>query len=153
AGTRFGGDTFVGENGASNFYAFVGNNGAAGPTNNFTGGGSFGWDTAIFPDARSNYSIGAQQADGSITVTNIDPQHKHAGSLTLKGVQPIAGVNVPSVQALAFAPTKSLQLNGGLLEATGDTLYLVGPTYASGLSPPASVNTTVKIEDSARLEI
>ena len=151
AGTCFGGDLFVGENLASNFYYYVGNNGAAGPTNSFTGG-TFDWNTAIFPDSRLNYTISLPQADGSVIVTNIDPQHAHAGSLTLQGVSPVAGVNVPSVQVLAFGPSKDPAMLNGVLEASAGTLYLVASTYSIGSNPPTSLSNTVLIDSGATLE-
>jgi hypothetical protein len=130
AGTHFN-DTFIGENNNSNEYYFIGQNSAVGPapTDTFTGG-QYGSNIAIFPDAISNYTISSVQADGSVTVTNTgDPLH--AGSLKLTGIQWSPGVNVPSVQALAFGPSKDPQQNGGggALEASAGTLYITGPLY------------------------
>jgi hypothetical protein len=129
AGTHFN-DTFIGGNNGGNEYYFIGQNSAVGPapTDTFTGG-QFANNVAIFPDAISNYTF-TWGPTGSLTVTNTgDPLH--AGSLTLTGMQsPFSqsGVYVPSVQALAFGPTKDPRQNG-MLEASAGTLYITGPLY------------------------
>jgi hypothetical protein len=154
AGTHFN-DTVVGENSVSNFYYYVGQDtGGVGPADHFTGGAN-GWNTAIFPDAISNYTISAQQADGSITITNIDPQHVHAGSLTIVGVEPVAGsgITVPTVQALAFGPSKDPQFYDGWLEASAGTLYLVAPSYNIGFNNTAPLPRFALIDGGATLEV
>jgi hypothetical protein len=123
AGTAFNGDTVVGENYVNNEYYFIGRNAPTGPvpSDSFTGG-QYSNNVAIFPDAISNYTISSVQPDGSVTVTNTgDPLH--AGILKLTGNQ----FNVPSVQALAFGPSKDpLSLKNGVLEASVGTLYITG---------------------------
>ncbi len=129
AGTQFN-DIVVGENNVNNFYYYIGQNttSSPGPTDSFTGGDN-GFNVAIFPDAISNYTISPMQADGSITVTNTGDS-QHAGSLTLMGAQPSPGFYVPSVQALAFGPSKDPLQNNGVLEASAGTLYIIGSLYA-----------------------
>ena len=128
AGTQFN-DTVVGENGVTNEYYFVGQSSAAGPapSDTFTGGGQGGLDVAIFPDAKLNYNISGPQADGSIIVTTKPSDPLHLGSLTITGVQTSPGVFGPSVQVLAFGPTKDVGQNNGAVEASAGTLYLTVP--------------------------
>ena len=112
AGTHYN-DTFTGENDVNNLYYYVGQDhvGPSPPSDIFNGG-SNGWNVAIFPDARANYTI--QQAGSSILITNVnDPAY--AGNLTVNG----------NVQALAFNPAHDpLPHNDGSVEATGDTLVI-----------------------------
>ncbi|MFI5091309.1 MAG: beta strand repeat-containing protein, partial [Terriglobales bacterium] len=132
AGTHFN-DTFIGENNGSNEYYFIGQNSAVGPapTDTFTGG-QFASNVAIFSDPISDFTFtpgpSSGPGAGSLTVTNIGDS-LHAGSLTLTGIQYSPGVYVPSVQALAFGPSKDPQPNGGggALEASAGTLYITGP--------------------------
>ena len=120
AGTQFN-DTVIGENNVNNTYYFVGQNatgqGASdtGPSDIFHGG-TGGWNEAIFPDTIANYTI-VGTISGN-TITNIDPQQHHAGTLTVD----------QNVQALAFAPTHDpLPGADGSVEASGDTLLIFNP--------------------------
>jgi T5SS/PEP-CTERM-associated repeat protein len=90
AGTQFN-DNVVGGNGFNNTYYYVGRNTTGqGPSDTFTGSTVNSWNTAIFADARSNYTIST--VGGVTTITNVgDPAH--AGTLT-----------TTNVQELAFAP-------------------------------------------------
>jgi hypothetical protein len=120
AGTQFS-DVVTGENGVHNTYYYVGLNaqglGASntGPSDIFHGGtGQNAWNTVIFVDSRDNYDL----TNGGTTITNVDPQQAHAGTLTVDG----------NVQVLAFAPTQDPAPNpDGSVEATGDTLVLLSP--------------------------
>jgi VCBS repeat-containing protein len=117
AGTKFN-DTFVGENGVNNTYAYVGNaTTGTGPADSFTGG-SGGWNVAIMPDAESNYSISA--LGGTTTLTNTGDA-LHAGSLALT-----------NVQAIAYNPATDPSGNPGSLTATGDRLEILGPLPNGG---------------------
>jgi hypothetical protein len=117
AGTHFTGDTVFGENNVNNFYYFVGQNiNGNGPTDSFTGGLN-GWNAAVFPDARSNYSI---TTNGStISVANTTGDAAHRGTL-----------NVTGVQALSFGSTNEPAPNAdGSIEAKDGTLVLLDPAY------------------------
>ena len=117
AGTRFN-DVVQGSNtnNIDNTYYYVGaNTTGVGPTDFFHGGtGAGSWNTAILPDGRANYSVVSSIAT---VITNTDPQHAHAGTLT-----------VDHVQALVFNPTHDpVPASDGSLQATGDTLLLLSP--------------------------
>jgi fibronectin-binding autotransporter adhesin len=117
AGTHFN-DTFTGENNDTNFYYFVGQDTlTSAPTDHFNGGtGANAWNEAVFADARANYTIST--TGGVTTVTNIDPQHAHAGTVIVD----------QNVQALAFNPTQDpTPHSDGSVEATGDTLLVLSP--------------------------
>jgi hypothetical protein len=127
AGTHYS-DTFIGENNVANEYYFVGQNAAVGPapSDTFTVGQNSA-DAVIFPDAISNYTISAVQADGSITVTNFGDS-LHTGSIKIKGVQTSSGVYFPGELVLEFGPSKDLESgSGGVLEASAGTLYVASP--------------------------
>jgi hypothetical protein len=115
AGTQFN-NVFKGENGVNNNYYFVGSAVSGAAADVFDGGTSTStaasWNTAIFPDARANYSI--QTTNGTTTISNTgDPQH--AGSLTVDS----------NVQALEFAPTRDPEPTSAGLEVSGDRLVLL----------------------------
>ena len=125
AGTQFS-DTVFGGNNVNNTYYYVGQDtttfGGSGPTDSFTGGsgtnGGTSWNVAIVPDAPSNYSINT--TDGVTTLVNTgDPAH--AGMLVLT-----------NVQAVAFDPTVDPSGNSGMLTATGDGLFILGPLPNGG---------------------
>src|SRR5262249_45179583 len=99
-----------------NTYYYVGQNTAvSAPSDVFHGGINGAWNTAILPDARENYAVATNA--GTTTVTNIDPLHLHAGTLS-----------VDNVQVLAFDPDHDpLPHADGSLEATGDTLLVLSP--------------------------
>jgi len=114
AGTSFDGDSVIGENGnVNNTYYFVG--GPTAPHDSFEGGLGSGWNTAIFPDPKANYSIHIN-ADNTDIANVGDPAH--GGTLTMDG----------AVQALAFAPTldPTPGNNGGVAHASGDELLIQG---------------------------
>jgi hypothetical protein len=117
AGTHFS-DTVTGANNDTNFYYFVGQDTAtSAPTDHFNGGtGASAWNEAVFADARADYTIST--AGSVTTLTNIDPQHAHAGTLIVD----------QNVQALAFNPTRDPAPNpDGSIEASGDTLLVLSP--------------------------
>ena len=62
--------------------------------------------------------------DGSLTITNTGSAH--AGKLQITGAT-IAGVNVPSVQVLAFGPSRDPLEIQNTIEATAGTIYVTGP--------------------------
>ena len=140
AGTQFN-DTVIGENNVNNTYYFVGQNatgqGASdtGPSDIFHGG-TGGWNEAIFPDTIANYNI-VGTISGN-TITNIDPQQHHAGTLTVD----------QNVQALAFAPTHDpLPGADGSVEASGDTLLIFNP-FAKAASIDAGATLEFGAADS-----
>ena len=93
AGTHFN-NSVTGGNNVNNYYYFVGQDTlTSAPTDHFNGGTGTAWNEAIFADSRSNYNVST--TNGVTTVTNIDPQHAHAGQLIVD----------QNVQALAFNPT------------------------------------------------
>ena len=106
AGTQFN-DSVVGENSVNNFYYYIGRTTTVGPgpTDTFTGGNN-GFNVAILPDAKSNYTFATNGATTTLTAIAGDTQHQ--GSLS-----------VNNVQLLAFAPTHEPSLNNGVLEAYG----------------------------------
>ena len=128
AGTHYS-DTFTGENNVNNLYYYVGLNGTASlPSDTFHGGNS-GWNVAVFPDSRANYTV--QQQAGGFLIQNVGDS-AHAGSLTVDS----------NVQALAFGPTHDpLPHNDGSLEATGDTLVIL-----QSLSNAASIDAGATLE-------
>ena len=131
AGTHFNGDSFTGEgHGVNNTYYFVGADTAgSGPADTFNGFDDSSWNTAIFPDARSNYTIGS---NGNHTVIG-DPAH--AGSLTIDN----------HVQALEFAPIVDpvpTVANNGDVVASGDGMLILG-----------TLNKGAQIQGTATLEL
>jgi len=129
AGTQFN-DVVQGLNNVDNTYYYVGSHTAGTPPSDvFHGGtGASSWNTVIFADGRADYTV---TTGASTIITNIDPQHAHAGTLT-----------VDHVQALVFNPTVDpVPQSNGSLEASGDTLLL---------SPFAS---TVTLDSNATLEL
>ena len=129
AGTHFN-DTFIGEPNSGNEYYFVGQDLAVGtpPSDTFTGG-QYASNVAIFSDPISDFTFSSDPLTGSLTVTNTGDT-LHAGSLTLTGMQLSPGVYGPSVQALAFGPSRDPQQNGdGTLEASAGVLYIIAPLY------------------------
>jgi T5SS/PEP-CTERM-associated repeat protein len=160
AGTQFN-DNVVGVNNTNNTYYYVGRNTTGqGPTDTFTGtlnnGNLTSWNTAIFADARSNYSI--TTVNGVTTITNTgDPAH--AGTLVTTNVQELAfapGVD-PSPQSDgsiivdgtvvilgAASANKSFTIDPGatleLDSANPQTVTLAGGTF--GVTGPGSVTST-----------
>jgi len=134
AGTQFN-DNVVGVNNANNTYYYVGRNTTGqGPSDTFTGtlnnGTLTSWNTAIFADARSNYSI--TTVNGVTTITNTgDPAH--AGTLV-----------TTNVQELAFAPgvDPSPQSDGSII--VDGTVVILGA---------ASGNRPFTIDPGATLEL
>ena len=59
-----------------------------------------------------------------MTITNSGSAH--AGKLQITGAT-IAGVNVPSVQVLAFGPSRDPLEIDNTIEATAGTIYVTGP--------------------------
>jgi hypothetical protein len=115
AGTQFV-DTVQGVNSAQNTYYYVGatTSGAA-PTDQFAGGtGSGSWNTIVFADERDHYAV---SGTSTVTVTNVDPSHEHAGAVV-----------ATNTQVLAFNPdVDTTPLSDGSLDASGNTLMLFGP--------------------------
>jgi hypothetical protein len=117
AGTQFI-DNVTGETGQNNTYYYSGANlpiSGITPTDTFNGHDNSGWNTAILPDARVNYTIATN--GNNTVITNVgDPAH--AGSLTIDN----------HVEALAFAPTEDPTLGntGGVIHASGDELLILG---------------------------
>jgi T5SS/PEP-CTERM-associated repeat protein len=134
AGTQFN-DNVVGVNNANNTYYYVGRNTTGqGPSDTFTGtlnnGTLTSWNTAIFADARSNYSI--TTVNGVTTITNTgDPAH--AGTLV-----------TTNVQELAFAPgvDPSPQSDGSII--VDGTVVILGA---------AAGNRPFTIDPGATLEL
>ncbi len=130
AGTHFN-DTFAGENSDQNYYYFVGQDTlTSAPIDHFNGGtGTNAWNEAIFADARSNYTVST--TNGVTTVTNIDPQHAHAGQLVVD----------QNVEALAFNPSHDPAPNSdGSVEASGDTLLILSPfVHAAQIDAAATI--------------
>ncbi len=125
AGTHFS-DTVTGENNVNNLYYYVGEDfvGSTPPSDTFHGG-SNGWNVAVFPDARGNYTI--VSSGGGTLITNVGDS-AYAGSLTVDS----------NVQALAFDPAHDPLPHGGSVEATGDELYIIGPL--PGGSEPITID-------------
>ncbi len=141
AGTQFN-DKVFGENDVNNFYYYIGQNTTVGPgpTDTFTGGDN-GINVAIFSDPISDYTISAVQADGSIIITNIGDS-AHAGSLEITGIETAPGVYVPSVQVLAFGPSKDpIQTNNEVEASAGSTFYVASP-----LNSPVIIDSGASVE-------
>jgi hypothetical protein len=115
AGTQFR-DTFTGENNTSNVYYYVGRNvsNAPGAPQDTFNGGSNGWNVAVLPDARSNYTISPLPGQQTM-VTNIGDQ-AHAGSLLTTNVQELIFGN----------PSQDPAQNFGSLEVTNGTYVMLG---------------------------
>ena len=124
AGTQLN-DTVTGVSGVNNLYYFVGlaTTGDIAPADTFTGGASgTGWNIAIFPDARSDYTITTENGSGPPVITNIisngdDPLH--AGSLA-----------VSNVQILAFDPVNDPTPRSNVIDVTGGTYVILGEEFA-----------------------
>ena len=123
AGTHFT-DTVTGGNGVDNEYYFVGvDTSGTGPADTFkggtlTGGPNHGWNTAIFADDASNYTItqGSGAFTGGYVITSNGNDPAHSGSLTVDA----------NVQVLAFNPAQDPgPVGNGTLEATGDTMMVL----------------------------
>ena len=133
AGTQFN-DVVVGENNVGNTYYYVGRNAPVGPspTDTFSGGNN-SFNIAIFPDAKSNYTLTTNGATTTVTANVADTQH-------------LGSLSVNNVQLLAFAPTNdpSPTINGvdHVLEASGGLFDLIG-----------SFNGIALIDSGATLEI
>ncbi len=116
AGTQFG-DTVTGVSGVNNLYYFIGQpeTSGAGTSNSFTGGASgTGWNIAIFPDARSDYTIPAGTGLTTEIASN-DDDPAHLGTLT-----------VSNVQILAFDPVNDPTPQNGGIDVTGGTYVILG---------------------------
>ena len=117
AGTEFN-DTFTGENNVDNTYYYIGQD-AAGQGASDTGasdvfnGGDDSWNVAILAGTRADYSV--ETNSGVTTVTYINPDQLHAGSLTVN----------QNVEALAFNPAVDPSENNDAIEASGDTLMIL----------------------------
>ena len=123
-------DTVTGVSGVNNFYEFVGlNTNGTAPVDHFNGGTN-GWNAAVFQDGRADYSVST--SNGTTTVTNIDPQHVHAGALIVD----------PNVEGLAFNPAHDPSPNpDGSVVATGDTLAIL-----SAFNHSATISTGANLE-------
>ena len=111
AGTQYS-DTVTGASNVNNFYYYVGSSSAS-PTDTFTGGSGTSWNEALFPDARSNYTI--TTTGGTTAIVNTGDT-AHAGTL-----------DVSSVQALAFDASQDPAPNstGGIVVTSGETLVVL----------------------------
>ena len=114
AGTQFG-DTVTGATGVNNLYYYVGEDAAygTGSSNTFTGG-SGGWNIAIFPDARSDYSL-TTNASNVTTIASNGNDPAHLGSLA-----------VSNVQILAFDPVADPTPLNGTIDVSGGTYVILG---------------------------
>jgi hypothetical protein len=122
AGTHFN-DTVTGANNVNNEYYFVGQdaaNGAA-PSDTFHGGGSGGWNIAIFADARADYTIATQIENGPnvTTITSDGADPAHTGSLA-----------VTNVEILAFDPAGDPTPVNGTIDVNGGTFVILGGSNA-----------------------
>jgi probable HAF family extracellular repeat protein len=121
AGTHFN-DTVIGENNVDNLYYFVGQNAVdvvdgVTPTDAFTGG-SNGWNIAIFPNQRSDYSITPDGGSMTEIASNGDDP-AYLGTLT-----------VSNVQILAFDPVNDPIPQNGTIDVTGGIYVIIGEQTA-----------------------
>jgi T5SS/PEP-CTERM-associated repeat protein len=158
AGTQFN-DNVVGVANNNNEYYFVGRSTTGqGPSDAFTGSTTNSWNTAIFADARSNYTIST--VNGVTTITNVgDPAH--AGTLTTTNVQELAftpGVDPTPLNASSNviadgtvvmlghdAGNESFTIDGGatleLATAESGPITFAGPTGTLQLDNASSYST------------
>ena len=135
AGTQFG-DTVTGATGVNNLYYYVGEDAAygTGSSNSFTGG-SGGWNIAILPDARSDYSLTTNASDVTTIASNSnDPAH--LGSLA-----------VSNVQVLAFDPAADPTPHNGTIDVNGGTYVILG-NYAGAVTIEAGATSELDISAS-----
>ena len=135
AGTQYN-DTVTGVSGVNNLYYFVGQaTNGSGSTDSFTGGASgTGWNIAIFPDARSDYSITTNVSDITNIVSNGDDP-LHTGSLA-----------VSNVQILAFDPVNDPTPQNNTIDVTGGTYVILG-------DETAPITVTIQAGATAELDI